>query len=208
MKLFSLIKSGTIHFSKKTKIIPQKEYSTLLKAQDIVKQAEEDALQLLNETKEECDLLRKKAKETGLQNGLDQFNQQLLFMSQQIKQLRLELQQQVLPLALKTAKKIVGEELSINPETIVNIVQQVIRPITQCHNVKIFVHKGDMGLLENKKNDLKNLFERLETFSIEERSDIDAGSCIIETEVGIINATLDNQWRALEAAFESFAKKK
>ena len=34
------------------------------------------------------------------------------------------------------------------------------------------------------------------------------GVCIIETEAGIINASLENQWRALESAFEAFMKQK
>ena len=38
-------------------------------------------------------------------------------------------------------------------------------------------------------------------------SGIEPGGCIIETEAGIINAQLENQWRSLENAFESFMKK-
>ncbi|MBI3211529.1 MAG: HrpE/YscL family type III secretion apparatus protein, partial [Simkania negevensis] len=41
-------------------------------------------------------------------------------------------------------------------------------------------------------------------FSLEDREDIAPGGCIIETEAGIINASLANQWQALEAAFAAF----
>jgi type III secretion protein L len=61
--------------------------------------------------------------------------------------------------------------------------------------------------LEAAKSQIKKVFEHLESLSIQERSDIEPGGCMIETEAGIINAQLENQWRSLEIAFESFMKK-
>ena len=60
---------------------------------------------------------------------------------------------------------------------------------------------------EKKKKELKAILEQVHTFIIEEKEDITPGGCIIETEAGIINASLENQWRALESAFEAFMKR-
>lgn len=208
MKLFSLIKQGSIHLSRKKKIIPESEYSLLVEAQEIVEKAKQEAKELLAETKEECKALKKQAKEEGLQEGLSRFNQQILNLNEQINHIKLATQQQVLPIALKAAKKIVGEELQTNPAAIISIVQQALKPALHCQEIKIYVNKNDLESLQQEKENLKSKFERLHSLNIEERSDIDIGSCVIETEVGIINATLDNQWRALEAAFEKFAKQR
>lgn len=208
MKLFSLIRSGSIHFSKKTKVIPKEEFSELVSAKEIVDAAKKDIHTLLEESKEQAAQMQKDAYQEGLQKGLEQFNAQLLYMNQEIKQLRIDLQQQILPLALKTAKKIVSGELKLNPDAIVDIVHQNLKPVVQAQNIKIFVNKGDIPYLEKKKEEFKSLFERLDSLTIDERPDIEPGSVVIETEAGIINATLENQWRALEAAFENFAKKK
>ena len=51
---------------------------------------------------------------------------------------------------------------------------------------------------------MKSLIEHLESLSIMARPDIQQGGCVIETEAGIINAKLENQLMALEAAFRSF----
>ena len=37
---------------------------------------------------------------------------------------------------------------------------------------------------------------------------MEPGGCLIETEAGIINAQLENQWRSLEAAFKAYTEKK
>lgn len=48
--------------------------------------------------------------------------------------------------------------------------------------------------------------DQVESFTILDRADITPGGCIIETESGIINASFENQWRALEMAFERYMK--
>jgi type III secretion protein L len=69
------------------------------------------------------------------------------------------------------------------------------------------VHHDDLVELEKSKSKIKKMFEHLESLSLQERDDIEPGGCMIETEAGIINAQLENQWRALEAAFETFMRK-
>jgi type III secretion protein L len=50
------------------------------------------------------------------------------------------------------------------------------------------------------------MFEQLQFLGVQERPDIAPGGCIIETENGIINASVDNQWKALETAFQKYMK--
>ena len=61
--------------------------------------------------------------------------------------------------------------------------------------------------LEAEKSKIREILDQIESLSIHDRADIATGGCIIETESGIINATVDNQWRALEAAFEKYVKR-
>ncbi|NGX51213.1 MAG: Yop proteins translocation protein L [Chlamydiae bacterium] len=206
-KYFSLIYSGEIRQAGEEKVIPADEFSELLKASDILKKAKKDVKTYLDNNKEECAKLLKKAEEAGFNQGLTEFNKQILHYEEKIKQMEHELQKTILPLALKAAKKIVGRELEAKPETIVDIVRQTLKPVTQNHHIRIFVSKEDKEILEKKKKDLREILDQVQTFRIEEREDILSGGCIIETEAGIINASLENQWRSLKSAFEAFMKR-
>ena len=137
---------------------------------------------------------------------MELFNQHLLEFEKQIKAIRSETQRQVLPIALKAAKKIVNKELEVNPNVIVDIVIGALRPVTQYRHIKIYINKEDKDLIEKERAHIKEHLDHVETFSVIERDDVEKGGCIIETEAGIINASLENQWRALEAAFETFMK--
>ena len=205
-KYFSLIYSGEIQTHAESKIIPSKQFEILLDAKSVLEKAQSDAELYFEENKKACQQFLKEAQEAGFNQGLVEFNKQILCYDQKMKQFEHELQKLVLPLALKAAKKIVGKELELSPEVIVDIVRQVLKPVTQSHHIKIYVNKQDKDRLEHSKKQVKDILEQVKTFVLEERQDVLPGGCIIETEAGIINASLENQWRALESAFEAFMK--
>ena len=206
MKFFSLLYQGDIHFAADQKIIPREEFSTLLTAQEVLQKATEDATTYKAEVHVECEEIRKKAQEEGFNEGLSKFNEHLLQFDKELKKIRHEAQKSILPLALKAAKKIVSKELELHPETIVDIVMQTLSSVKQNHKIKIYINKADKEALESEKSKLKEIFDSLQSLSILEREDVNPGGCIIETESGIINASIENQWRSLESAFEKYMK--
>lgn len=206
MKFFSLIYQEEIHPTTEEKIIPAEDFSTLMEASEILNRAKEDIEHYKKEIEEESQQLKEKAKEEGFAEGLQKFNEHLIHFDKQIRLIRMDLQKQILPLALKAAKKIVGEQLSLNPETIVEIVIQTLAPVTQNHRFIIYVNKADKEILEAQRPKIKAILDQVQVLTIQERNDIAPGGCVIETESGIINASIENQWRALESAFEKYMK--
>ena len=207
MKFFSLLSGLVVSIAPGKKRIPAKEFSTAVKANDILKTVKEEAAIFKQDTVAEAEKTKELAFQEGFQEGLLSLNQHLLALDRELKEMRHDIQKKILPLSLKAARKIVGEELRLHPDRIVDIVLNALKPVTQHKKITIFVNKLDLLELENNKSNIKKIFEHLESLSIQEREDIEPGGCIIETEVGIINAQLENQWRALESAFESFMAK-
>lgn len=206
MKYFSLTDQD-VRTAPGQKIVPAEEFSTLKEAVDILKQAKHENIEFKKKMEKECEELKTQAYDDGYQEGLKKLNEKMLKLDHELKQFQIEIQKKVLPIALQAARKILGEELKTHPDRIVNITMQALKPVIQHHRVKIYVNRQDLEILEENKPKIKEILEQVQSFSIEERPDIEPGGCIIETEAGIINAQLENQWRALESAFEAFMKK-
>lgn len=204
MKYFSLLFQGDIHPSDEKKVISADDFSKLVEASELVEIARQEKEKLRQETTEACEKLKKEEGEKGFQEGLDIFNEKIFAIDEELKALRLNLQQMVLPIALKAAKRIVGKELEIFPETIVDIVIQAIKPVSESQHITIFVNKEDKEHLDKNKPKLKEILQQAEVLAIQEKAEIEPGGCIIKTESGMINATIENQWRALERAFEKY----
>ncbi|MES2272919.1 MAG: HrpE/YscL family type III secretion apparatus protein [Chlamydiota bacterium] len=207
MKFFSLISGKEVRLAPGKKTIPAKEFSTLLSAAEVLERVDKEADAFRRATLSEAEKIKEQAFKEGFQEGLISLNKHLLSLDQELKFLREEIQKKILPLSLKAARKIIGEELRLHPDRIVDIVLNSLKPVTQHRKITIYVNKADLQTLEDNKNKIRKIFEHLESLSIQERADIEPGGCMIETEAGIINAQLENQWRALESAFESFMKK-
>jgi type III secretion protein L len=206
-KFFSLIFGREVTLAPGKKWIPAKEFSQLQTAAEIIARTEQDQIEGQKKIAEEIEAAKQKAKEEGFQEGLTSFNKHLLALDEELKELRTEIQKKILPVSLSAARKLIGEELRLHPDRIVDIILNSLKPVTQHKKVAIYVNKADLHFVEEQRPKIKEIFEHLQSLSIQERNDIEPGGCIIETEAGIINAQLENQWRALESAFASFMEK-
>lgn len=178
----------------------------MLSSEEMVEKVKEDANRYIQETVTESEKLKEAAEKAGFEEGFKKWAEQIAKLEEEIDRVRKDMEKMVIPIALKAAKKIVGREIELSETAIVDIVASNLKAVAQHKKIKIYVNKADLEVLEAHKPQLKERFESLESLSLIERSDIKAGGCVIETEGGIINAQLENQWKILEQAFEAYSK--
>lgn len=206
MKCFSFIKKGAVHLEGSKKVVKGEELSELLSAKEIVDLAKEDAVEFRKKTEEECEELKKQAEKKGFEEGLSKWSDQLKHLESEISNVRSEMQKSILPLTMAAIRKIIGKEIEVHPEIIVDIVATALKRVAQHRKIAIFVRKADLDAMENQRPRLKALFENLQSLTIAARDDIEEGSCVIETEKGIINVSLESQFKAIESAFGAALK--
>ena len=207
MKFFSILDKDELHENAGIKVIPKDEFSTLIEADKFLEKTKKNVKKFKKELREEAKIIKEKAYDEGFQEGLIKLNEIILKLNDVLESIKKDINKKILPVALSAAKKILGEEIKLHPDRIVDIVIQALKPVIQHHKIIIYVNKADFDVLEKEKSKIKKVLEQVKTFSIQERTDVETGGCIIETEAGIINAQLENQLRALEKAFANFMKK-
>ena len=205
-KFFTLIRGDSIHVAPQQKILPAEDFSQLASGQEILEAVKKDALHYKETIAVECENIKEHAYKDGYEAGFQAWAEHIVKMQNEINNLRKEYNKMLAPIALKAAQKIVGKAFEINNELVLDTVSNSLKSVLQHKRITIYVNKIDLDILEKNRNKLKNLFENIEALSIREREDVKSGGCIIETEGGIINAQLDNQWAVLERAFESLFK--
>ncbi len=207
-KFFSFIHEGSVHISPKKKVVPKEEFSRLVDSYEVLEQVKKDAEQYRIDVAVECEQLKEQAQKEGFEEGYKKWLEYTAQLENEIVKVRQDLEKFLVPVALKAAKKIVGRELEVSEDAIVDIVSNSLKAVSQHKKITIYVNKKDLEVLDKYRPRLKQIFESLEVLSLRERADIAPGGSVIETEGGIINAQLDNQWRALENALEIIVKKK
>lgn len=201
MKFFNLINEDIVVTPNK-KVIPSDEFSQLLNGKELLDKVREDTLSYKQSVVEECEKLKEKTEREGFEEGLSKWTKQLTFLVKETHDLKEQILNSIIPLAISSVKKIIGKELETNPDTIASIVLNNLKTITQYKTFSIFVNPEDLNNIEKIKPDIRKLLEYASFISIAAKDDIEKGGCVIETEVGIINARLDVQLQVLEHTFK------
>lgn len=205
-KFFTLLYGGTVHAAPKGKVIPAAEISQFVTGTEIVQKAKEESIRYRTEIATECELLKEQAQREGFKAGYEKWLEHLAELEAEIESVQKAMEKTIIPVALKAARKILGREIELSETAIVDIVSMKLKAVAQHKRVTIYVNKDDLARLEKKREQLKQLFESIEVLSLRSREDISRGGCVIETEAGIINAQIENQWELIENAFQGLAK--
>ena len=105
-------------------------------------------------------------------------------------------------LSLAIAKKIVGNEISINKNVILNIVKEALKKVDGHENIKIKVNPLEFQIIEESRNELKKITNCMENIEIIADHEISQGGCVIETNIGDIDARIEKQFKVVEDAFK------
>lgn len=202
-KLFSLISGESVHISTDTKLIPAAHFSKAIEGEEIIDHVKKDAKNYRMEVVADCEAIKEQAYKEGFEAGFKEWAAQLASMEAEITKVRHDMERVLASAALKAAQKIVGRELETSEDAIVSIVSSILKSVAQHKKITIYTSPEDLEMLEKNRPRIREIFESLESLSLRERADIQRGGCIIETEGGIINARLENQWKILENAFKS-----
>ena len=206
-KLFTLIRGDQIHLAPNKKRIPREEFSIVEEGAEVLKRIQEEAEAYRLEVAKECEQTKEHGFKAGYEEGYRQWAERLAHFETELENLRKEMEKLIIPVALTAARKIVGREIELSEETILDIVASNLKAVSQHKKITIFVNKKDLAILEKNKPRLREFFEHLESLSIRAREDITSGGCVIETEVGIINGQIEHRWHVLEKAFEKLKQK-
>jgi len=103
----------------------------------------------------------------------------------------------MLRVSVHIAEKIIGQELKSRPETIVEIVSEALRGNRPGKHLVIQVNEDDVEMLRNRIETLKRIAVTGD-IEVVASAKVSPGGCLIESELGIIDARLETQLKCLE----------
>ena len=118
------------------------------------------------------------------------FNQGL----EQLRNIRQEVHQaiekEVVRLALSIAKKVVC------------VAREALRRVESPGKIKIKLNPTDLQFIQDTKSQLSHLLKNVDGIRFEAEDSIQSGGCVIETEMGDIDARIEKQFQAIEESFQ------
>lgn len=168
----------------------------------ILEEAEEFAAEIRREAREDAENIRAEAHRDGVEKAVAEFEQNLLAVREIRERVWRETEQDLLRLSIRLTEKILGRELKSDEKTVADIVATALQNARQQEKLTVRVNPSDLPVVERE---IENLTRTGRTKFMDFIADprVPEGGCLIESEVGTIDARLETQLRVLERALLS-----
>ena len=169
-----------------------------LQVEEITAKARTEADQILQNANAERERITAESRDAGYQEGLASASEWVV-KSRDYYQRTVEGSKKDLKLlAVKIAEKIIGRALELDPEVINDIVSQAIRTLRQQKNVTVRCSQEDYETLKQNEKEFLALMGQSGMIDIIPDPKLTRGGCMVESEVGIVDARLETQLKTLQ----------
>jgi flagellar assembly protein FliH len=134
----------------------------------------------------------------SLEPILQNFQQALRELEKVKEEIYRSAERESVDLALAIAKKIVYHEVSTSREAIVGVVRQAIRQVADRDRIRVRLCPKDLQLLVDPKRHLSGMVRDDSCIVVEGDESIASGGCVIETDMGDVDARIEQQLQVIE----------
>ena len=188
------------------RVVKATDVATVRSADEIISAAEAAAARIREEAKAAFESERQRGYERGLDDGkmeiamqkLDQVDSSLAFMENVEEKMA-----EVVMKALKTCVTEIGDR-----EMVVQIVRKTMNAVirTQKH-VTLKVAPDMVETVRARAAELTTTFPTVETFDVVEDPRLKGAACVLETEAGVADASVETQLAAIEKSLKKHIAK-
>ena len=196
-----LIEKTNFTLASDRRLVKASDVATAKSAAEIVAAAEAEAERIREEAKAAFEAERKRGYEKGLQDGkmdiamqkLEQVDQSVAFMESVEEKMA-----GVVMKALKSCVEEIGDE-----KMVVNIVRKTMKAVirTQRH-ITLKVAPEMTSVVKERVAALRADYPTAESFDVVEDPRLKGPACILETEAGVADASVETQFAAIERSIK------
>lgn len=181
-------------------VVPREVYDAQEEARRIADEAQAHAEEIVRAAEQEATRIRDEARDAGRREARAELAALLLEAAALRDGALAEAERETAKLAIAVARRIVAEELVVAPERIVAIVGEVLGRARRAAAVTVAVHPEDAATLRALHSQLVERAGRPAKLAIHEDPSITRGGCLVQTDLGELDARIEVQLDALARA--------
>ena len=196
-----LVKKPDFVLATDRRLVKATEVATVRSAEEIIAAAEADAARIREEAKVAFEEEKKRGYEKGLADGKMEIAMQKLDLLDSSVAFMEGVEQKMADVVIKALKSFVVEVG--DREMVVNIVRKTLNAVirTQRH-VTLKVAPEMVGVVKERVAAFRQDYPTVETFDVIEDSRLKGSACILETEAGVADASVETQLAAIEKSLQ------
>ena len=181
-------------------IVDADVFDAKLEGDRLVSEAREAAERELAAARDEAERIARKAEVEGRERGLAAVTELLVGARAVAARARAGAEAELRTLAVRIAEKILGREVALDGDAVVDVVATAMRHAGEPRELVVRCASEDLEALERGKPRLVERCRAAQVVRFVADDRVARGGCIIETELGIVDARLSTQLDAIERA--------
>lgn len=198
--------AGSIVIDTGNKIVRGSDAEHVDEVNDILAKARVEAEQIKKRAKElylQVEDKTEKAKQDGFERGraegLAEVTARLVQIEKKNQEMLRHIEKESLALVYEIAQKLIGDALKNSDEAIVGMVRQALQS-SMGNELTLFVNPEDFERIKAHEATLMSTLHSIQTLNIKPSERVKIGGCLIESELGSIDAQIDLQLAAIRKA--------
>ena len=184
-----------------TRLVKATEIAVVRSAEEIIAAAEADAARIREEAKVAFEEEKQRGYEQGIADGKIEIAMQRMEQVEQSVAFMEAVEEKMAGVVMK-ALKLCVEEIG-DQEMVINIVKKTLAAVirTQRH-VTLKVAPEMVATVKARVDELRRNYPTVETFDVVDDSRLSGAACVLETEAGVADASVDAQLTAIERSLK------
>lgn len=112
----------------------------------------------------------------------------------------------IVTLAIAIARRVVAREIDVDEGAVLARTREAIRKIIGVEKIKIHVNPSDEEYIRGHRNELSAYADSVKEIVIEADGKVERGGCVIESELGNIDARVSTQFELIEESLLGLIK--
>ena len=195
------LNEGSVRPAAGTKIIKAEEYGLFLKADALLDAAEKKAAETQKKAEEAYERKREEGYRDGLEEGKLEHAEKMMETILSSVEFIEGIEGTLVSVVNQAIRKIIGD--MDDKERIVRIVRNALNSVRGQQNVTVRVAPADEEIVAQALSAMTAGSSGSAFLTIVADARLPRNSCILESELGVVDASLETQLKALENAFHS-----
>ncbi|AIW14388.1 HrpE/YscL family type III secretion apparatus protein [Vibrio tubiashii] len=200
MVSFVEIKTDNLQLAPGLKVLKAREYLSYLDSQHLVEAAHAKAGTIVESAQQAYESEKQRGYQDGLQKAEIENAQTMIATLAKCNDYYLQVEQKMTGVVLDAVRKIIDTFDDV--DTTVSVVREALQLVSNQKQVILHVHPEQVIDVREKVSSVLSDFPEVGYVEVVADARLKNGGCILETEVGIIDASIDGQLQALKQAME------
>ena len=201
-----LINKGDFVLQSDRRVVKAADVATVRSAAEIVAAAETQAAQIREDAKAAYEEERKKGYDKGIADGKTEIAMQKLDLVDSSVAFMENVEEKMSEIVMKALKSCVAE--IGDREMVIQIVRKTMAAVIRTQRqVTLQVAPELVETVRSRVSELTATFPTIETFDVVEDPRLKGSSCVLETEAGVADASVESQLAAIERSLKKHIAK-